>query len=273
MNEDNRKRALAEVVSVDAWHRGFSQKVEHVELHVDVVFKDGRIGGDKDSDVRFRLRLRRAEVVVIVPQTEPARIDKASVSRDAPSIKGTATQTRKIAKHASVAAKAKTRVSTDAGDAALDLSGSAGATASSDTVIKLVQTVQSMSVTQIQTADDDYAWLVEPTLGPTLAGRPWDASAAPRLKVLDTRQDRTKGIEPHVRVEVRCRREDLEITDITLRNGAGLLGFATDPLGRNKLAAAEALIRTRLFEAGLITGEISDPFAQMTLCATIAEAG
>lgn len=271
MIEDNRKRALAEVVSIDAWHRGFSQKVDRVDLHVDVVFKDGRIGGEQDSDVRFRLRLKRAEIVVIVPATEPARIDKRSVSRDAPRIKGTATQTRKISRRLSAGARASAAASTGGSKASIDLAVDARAAASSDTVVKLVQAIQSLNVTQIQTADNDYAWVVEPTMEKTLAGRPWDAQAAPRLKVIDERLDRTRGIEPHVRVEVRCRREDLEISDISLKDRAGWMAHAADPLRRNRVAAAEALIRTRLFEAGLITGDISDPFAQMTLCAAIAE--
>ena len=65
MADDNRKRALADVVTVDAWHAEFSNDAPRVDLHIDVVFGVGRIGGGESAGVRFRLSLRRAEVVVV----------------------------------------------------------------------------------------------------------------------------------------------------------------------------------------------------------------
>lgn len=271
MNQDNRKRALAEVVAVDAWHQGFTQKVDRVDLHVDVAFMSGRVGGEPGDDVRFRLRLKRAEVVVIVPPTEPAKIDKASVSRDTPQIAAKATEKRLLKTQISAGAKGKAKVNQAGPGGGLDLTFDASSSRSKETAITITQALQAMSVTQTETADGAYSWIVEPAVNETLAGKPWDASKAPRLKVIDKRPDRTKGIEPNIRIEVRCRREDLEITDIALKNQTVWAGFAKDPLGRNKVAAAEALIRTKLFQAGLMAGDLDDPFAQMTLCATIAE--
>lgn len=271
MNQDNRKRALAEIVAVDAWHQGFTQKVERVDLHVDVVFQSGRVGGEPGDDVRFRLRLKRAEVVVIVPPTEPAKIDKGSISRDAPQISAKATEKREISTKVAAGVKSKAKLDQTGPGGGLNLTLDASAIRSKDAAVIITQSLQAMSVTQTETADGDYSWVVEPSVNKTLAGRPWDAGKAPRLKVVDQRQDRTKGIEPNIRIEVRCRREDLDITDITLKNQTAWAGFAKDPLGRNKVAAAEALIRTKLFQAGLVAGHLDDPFAQMTLCAAIAE--
>jgi hypothetical protein len=79
-NSENRRRALAEVVSVDAWHEQFGHGVPKVDLHVDVVFENGRVGAEKESPVRFRLSVRQAEVVILIPELEPASVDKKSVS-------------------------------------------------------------------------------------------------------------------------------------------------------------------------------------------------
>ena len=61
-NSDNRKRAFADVVTVDAWHGSFLEGHAKVDLHVDVVFGTARVGGESQSPVRFRLSAKRAEV-------------------------------------------------------------------------------------------------------------------------------------------------------------------------------------------------------------------
>lgn len=70
-NADNRKRAFADVVSIDAWHDSFSEAYASVDLHADVVFGTARVGGECDSPIRFRLSVKRAEVVIVIPNTEP----------------------------------------------------------------------------------------------------------------------------------------------------------------------------------------------------------
>src|SRR2546423_71274 len=91
-NFDNRRRAFADVVSIDAWHPPFSDQVSRVDLHADVVFGTARIGGENESAVRFRLSVKRAEIVVVVPDSEPVGVDRSSVSRDAPEFEGRLTE-------------------------------------------------------------------------------------------------------------------------------------------------------------------------------------
>jgi hypothetical protein len=91
-NSDNRKRAFADVVTIDAWHESFLEDHAKVDLHVDVVFGTARIGGESQSPVRFRLSAKRAEVVVIIPDSEPVSVDRNSVSRDAPELQGHLTE-------------------------------------------------------------------------------------------------------------------------------------------------------------------------------------
>ena len=73
--ERNRKRGLAEVVSIDAWHERFGESCDRADLHANVTFMTGRLGGEPESQVRFRLSLKRAEIVVVIPETEPLSVD------------------------------------------------------------------------------------------------------------------------------------------------------------------------------------------------------
>lgn len=270
MDEDNRRRTFSEIVSLDAWHEGFTALRKAVDLHVDVAFSTGRIGAEAGSNVRFRLRLKRAEVVVIVPPTEPAKIDKASVSRGSRSVQVKVTEVRK----SKIAGQGSGAVGGNASSRGMSVKANARAGASLSKsrakAVEISENGSALSVKQVATADGDYAWVVESSIEGALEGRPWDAVAEPRLKVIDSRADRSKGIAPSVRVEIRCLREDLEILDIALKD-PNWAAIARDPLGRNRTLAAEAVIRTRLFESGLFNGDIADPFAKITLCATIAE--
>ena len=64
----NNPRAFAETVAVDVWRTPFSGDRAEADLHIDVVFGEGRIGGKAQTEyspVRFRLSLKQAEVNVV----------------------------------------------------------------------------------------------------------------------------------------------------------------------------------------------------------------
>jgi len=92
-----------------------------------------------------------------------------------------------------------------------------------------------MIVVQSQTADGHYPWTVESPRSSVLVGRPWDANKQPRLKLVDKRKDRSKGIPPTVRVEVRCRREDLIIENLEIKD-EGLWASVKRKAGSQKTA-------------------------------------
>lgn len=126
-------------------------------------------------------------------------------------------------------------------------------------------------VTQSKNVDGQYRWSVEHRSQKAIVGRPWDAIKQPRLQLVDQRRDRTKGIPATVRVEVKCRREDLmieglEIKDETLWQAARRkVGF------KNKMAAAESYIRDHLSKEGLEVKNIEDVFGTVTLGSVTAE--
>lgn len=272
MTQSNRKRGLADVVSVEAWHKEFRGKIAKSDLHVDVVFMSGRIGGMLTDEVRFQLSLKRAEVVVILPVGEPAKVDPASVSRDTPLRKISARETTRLKKEAGAKAGLKGSLDVVKPKLGATLDISAGMSAAKEKVVAIAETLGSITATHSRNDDGDHRWVLTPSVEAVLDGRPW-ASGSPRLKVMDTRTDRIKSLPPSIRVEVRCRREDLHITSIALKDDEKWSLIKLGPDHRNKIAAAEALIRTRLFEDGLLHAgaDITDPYTQMTLVAVAAE--
>jgi hypothetical protein len=271
-NFDNRKRAFADVVTIDAWHNAFDNENSKADLHADIVFGVARVGGESESPVRFRLSIKRAEIVVVVPESEPVSVDRTSVSRDSPDLQARLTEVNEQATQANVKGSISGSLGPIGltGSAGLDAGAQASITASRKLEISSV--VSLMLVTQSQTVDGHYRWAIEPQLGQILEGRPWDASKQPRLKLVDKRKDRSKGIPPIVRVEVRCRREDLTIEDLQIKDDS-LWESAKSRFGfKNKMAAAESYIRDRLTEEGLEVKNIHDIFATLTLGSVTAGA-
>jgi hypothetical protein len=93
----------------------------------------------------------------------------------------------------------------------------------------------------------------------------------PRLALEDNRKDPYSGIPPAVRVEVRCKREDLEIEDLVIKDESQWEALKRGFGFGNKMAAAESYIRDRLMDEGLDVVNIEDVFAQITLGIVIAE--
>jgi hypothetical protein len=131
--------------------------------------------------------------------------------------------------------------------------------------------VHLMLVMQSKTADGHYRWSIEPRTAKTLEGRPWDAQKQPRMKLKDERKDRSK-IPPSVRVELSCRREDLCIEDIRLKDETLWDKIKDRAKLGNNIAAAESYIRERLAEEGLEVQNIEDRFGYLTLYSITATA-
>ena len=257
------------MVTIEAWHDDFGKP--RVNLHADVVFGTARLGGEAESPVRFRLRVKRAEVIVIVPDSEPVSIDRLSVSRDSPELHGRLKEA--FAKKSQGGVKGGLSASLSK----LGFSGKASAEAQAEATVsaskefEMSGDVPLISVTQSKTADGHYRWSLEPHNSRALEGRPWDAMQQPRLALQDNRKDRSSGIPPTVRVEVHCKREDLEIEDLVIKDESQWKAVKRGLGSGNKMAAAESYIRDRLMSEGLDVVNIEDVFGQITLGSVIAE--
>ncbi len=272
MNQRNRKRSLADVVGVEAWHDGFSAKSGKAKLHIDVVFGKARMGSVPSDRVQFRLALKQAEVVIVIPPGEPLGVDPASVVRDAPEVKGVMTHRSETENGAALDAGLRLGIDPATLGGKVKLGASARRKTSQRQVLESAAKLAGLEVKHMRNSEGEHRWIIGPGVGALLDGRPWP-SDKPRLKLVDRRAASFRALEPTVRVEVRCRREDLEIIDIRFKDIARQQAFLCREGRRNRIAAAEALIRSHLLQEGLIDpkADLSDDFLELTLADTIVE--
>lgn len=93
-----------------------------------------------------------------------------------------------------------------------------------------------------------------------LNGTPWSAEEK-LLTYKDTGHRRTVGEPPELRIELRCRREDLHITGIELTDK----GKPFYQLSANHQLAIEQYLKAELLRVGFIVGDVSDPFSEVIL--------
>lgn len=265
----NSARALGEVVRLQAWHEEFSPQKRTVDLFADVTFHDGRCGGEEGSKVRFKLRIKQAEFQIVPLATEPVKVVDGSVDRKIQQATGkrvtTANDTASAAAKAAAGVNSSSTSLPDA-KAALDVSGSASTKMATKTTI----TEQVCQIEVLHSADGDMqTWRFSPGAGAdALLGKAWpDPAKSPRLKLQDTRGKGANSLPPVVKLVIRCRREDLLISDIALvPDGGNALANAVGQIFKpNNLLAAEAYIRNRLAEARLSHGNFANPYATITL--------
>jgi hypothetical protein len=261
---------FADVLSVDGWFMK-TEKEDELSLHADVVFGQGRIGGENASPVRFKLAIKRANLVIVLMATEPMSILKETVSRDGPSIEGKRTTEEATGSKNLVAGSASLK--SEGGSVKPFVSGSLESNIGHENREQLIATekVLGISVKQTINATGDYKWELLPGIGAILNGRPWDAAKIPRMILKDHRTQNNKQLPVTVRLEVSCLREDLEITEIQLKSKKNFADFLASPFKENKLVAAEAYIRNNIIENGLGDIDISEPFAAMTLAIKVVE--
>jgi hypothetical protein len=113
--------------------------------------------------------------------------------------------------------------------------------------------------------------MLKPEIDPYMEGRPWNPVDKPLAMLVDERKNRTKGLAPSARLEMICLREDLEISDIKLKDDNAMQRLLNIVSSQNKIEAAEAYIRNQLEEAGMEVGDLSDKYTKITLADVFAD--
>lgn len=265
------RQAFAELVSVDAWHKPLDGKTKTVDVHADVVFGEARVSGD-GSPVRFRLRLRRATLIVKVPETEPGSIPKSSVYRAESQtlIELTRRTTEKTQLDAHIHASAGIGHTGVKAEAKMEADARASASCSEEA--KSVQKIRPVVADyRYDREQDAHAWDFKSAIDPHLLGRPWDGASQVILTLHDERAKATKSLAPALQVCLVYRREDLIIEDIELTDESRWNKVKAS-LSGSKMKAAEAYIREELLRNGLAIGDLKDKFSQITFVDMLATA-
>ena len=259
MTTPNNPRVFAETISLDVWRTEFSGDKAEADLHIEVGFFKGRLGGAeiKDSPVRFRLSLKRAEVHVLRDTSKAIRIPASSLAR----LPLTKSQ-MKTTSTSSTDMKGQAGASVSEKSAGVSASGEVIAKSQITKKIEREEDVGEMHVTHRKLpGDGGYVFLIEPLNSSTLKGSPWEADD-PRMKIRDTKSSRKRGDPPEVSVQLRCKREDLHIEDVQIKDPSIMNG---DFLSRNKTIAVEQYIKSEILKMGFACGDLSEPFAELIL--------
>ncbi|MCW4461961.1 hypothetical protein OK349_09605 [Sphingomonas sp. BT-65] len=267
MSGNNLKRIFADVVSIDSWHTPFDGRTGTATVHIDAVFGEARLGGEANAPIRFRLSLRRADVVVAIAPTEPLAVDKGSVARNQSISSVKIARRSETSTDINMSANAKVAFPVVAAAAA---SGGLGMKQASSEVVSSEEQMRLVLITQSKTHDGHYRWECKPTLGAKLNGRPWDPEKDPRFSVKDLRKSANQ-IQGSMRIEVRCRREDLIIEDIDIKDQGILEKISNSYNLKNKIAAVEAYLTHILSSENLEFANISDPFGSICLADVMVE--
>ena len=256
MSKPNNPRAFAEVISIDVWRTKFSDDKAIADLHIDVGFFKGRLGGDilSESPVRFELSLKRAEVHVIRDAAGVLKIPPSSVARtSAPTSKSKTTKIKEGSAKGSAGVSLKNNKPAIGIDT--ELSGSTQVTQK----IEREEDLGNMHVSHRKDANG-YVFILEPTEQVSLAGNAWNPDT-PRMQVQDTKSSRKRGEPPEVTVQIRCKREDLHIENVQFKDK----NWFQNALSKNKEVAVEQYLKKVIFDMGLECGDLSEPFTSIVL--------
>lgn len=275
-NRNNQKQIFADLVSLEAWHDEFTEENSRTQLFANVVFGEATMGTKATDKVTFRLKINRAEVIVIINDTEPACIDPREVARfvNASRIKRTVTQ--ELERSGTVVASAEVGINGIKG-ASLKASGSAlgNITASEKETLEQNEEISLFEITQSRDSQQNYRWIIEQIANNPLMGAAWDPNESPLVTIMDRRKGNKTTLPPSIRVAVQCLRENLVISDLKIKNPEKVKGLKRlvkkDNINPINLRAAETVIRNSLTEYGLEAGKLDENFSRILLGSILAE--
>lgn len=259
----NRAKLLADIVSIDAWHAAFSEERAVVDLHIDVVFRTTRVGGESSSPVRFTLSIKNAEVILVIPENEPIDVLASSVKRH-----GTPTKVvRETKTQSSANLQAGASIAVEGGAKFKGNIGGHAAKSLEENIVSSQEILEMMCLTS-KTREGNYRWELRAVDGAALHGRGWQADES--ICKIKRREIYGSNIEPSIRVDVRCFRQDLIIDNLELKNEELWQRVNFGNASKKRLAAAEEYIKNRILEEGLQCVDVSEPYALMTIASVIA---
>lgn len=264
---DNRLRSIGQLAVVGGWFEQEANNPSRYSLHLNATFKEERLGGIESSNIHFRVRLEKCEIVVVLPERGVGfKIDQKTLARTAPSPSVTLSDKSQKTSTGSVGVD----VGLENKVPFLKAISSFARKESSESQVENNRTVPKIETLNSMTHDGHVSWIVTPNIG-SLLGSLWNPVEEPRFTLMDTRpsesgdDDKIKNLPPMALVEVRCKREDITIYDIKFKDleKQGVLQNRENQ--EIRLRAAEAFLRTEIQKQRLNVGDIQDRFSDLTL--------
>jgi len=271
VSNNNKHKKLGRLAITRAWFDPVADTTppRHA-FKMDIVFTNERLGGGPDDPVRFRVGMKQCEVVVIPPISDPSiRIDERTI------LSGSSPATVTIKRETEASAEVSGEAHLDLGATGLSSGANVKAAAKRRRVVH-ASTEEVLPVllgTRSQSQEGHQSWNIRRIDGTeTLEGQLWDAHAdGPRFELLDRRpemareSDKRTGLHPAVVVEIRCKREDLEIVDIDVTDSADAKIMLGLPSRKKAMKVAEAFLKQQLQKECLRVGDIHEPFSDIVV--------
>lgn len=256
--EDNFKRALAEVVSIDGWHNADPEQPAQADIHMHVSFRTATMGrGDKKAKVTFDLAILQAEVIVHISENSALDVVGGTVDQTDPSeMSSTSTMTRTSGQSMTGEASAERGKGFWS-----KVAGKIWNTREKKQVVEGKQTQRNIDASYFK-LDGHHGWILTPQHGSELRGAVWKAKEERRLRVIDDRSDEARerdnrnGFDPEVNLLVRCLPEHLEISNVRATDERIKNQIPDKVVDQIQMTAAEQYLKERLLEENLV---IADP--------------
>ena len=267
---DNRRRVLAEVMAIDAWHQPFRNDERTSSVHVDVSFQQGRLGGnDANMPFTFKIFLKRALLTITLEA--PLTLDRSTVARGIP-VNGSDLSALLNAKGRAMATK-NTGGVVDPNTLSDALSHNTGASELDNTKNRLnvVQQIPKILVSPKPRGASEYAWDLQPAYQEFLEGQPWHPAEEPRLYVNSLKKPLL--IDPSIRVTLSCAFEDIDISDLQPKK-AGLLEKIR-MVAQNDISNAAAIqyLKLTLRDLDLEVSDLDNRFSDLVVAEVFAAVG
>jgi len=262
----NFKRVFADVISLDAWHEPFRLDQETYGVFAEISFSEGRMGGD-DPEIPFTFNVRLKKALLSIRLEEPLALDRHSVARGIPARQAEYTQVIRAKEAARSHVGLKGKITPALIAAALSGEISKSTEIGKDEELKIVKEVPEILVTARPEGPRGYSWELEPLMNEYLKGQPWDPIEPPRMRV---HAPASAGLDPAIKVEIRCALEDLDITSMIPKDESIVQKITGLPRRDVNEAVAIHHLKKVLTEVDLFPGKLDNRFNSILLADVLA---
>ncbi|HBN48748.1 MULTISPECIES: hypothetical protein [Thalassospira] len=267
----NRIRHLDALLGVDAWHKKKNRSSKIMTIHARVHFHKGRLGGGDNDNVEFAVRLKAAEILarpvgdVKINPEKTLDLSRVKTVNHTESIKEQ--KSSKVGGGLALIAKTS-GILADA-----SLVAEANTTKQHERQLTNNRDLFEIKITTTYGNDGNPIWLLSPahelqagnSQEAFLEGSGWDPKEQPLMTIRDERGKDSKALEPEVQLTIRCKREDIHISDIRYK-AENLEWKDTKKSDPKKLFLAEQFLRNKLMETGLSFDKSGANHSTFTLC-------
>lgn len=263
---NNQKRYLSQVLSLDAWHDKISTD-SGSSVHVELSFHSGRLGGD-NSEFPFTFNISLRKALLSVEVEHPLEIDRRTIAR---SIPGNQAELTKIIDTHNVA-KSNASFGGKISPASMHVSASGSmqldSQVSQEEKMKIIQAIPGIIAIPKPVNSQSYSWELIPGHSESLDGQPWHPVDEPRLKTLPAKKK--SKLSPSVKIKLSCLLEDINITDLKLKDERPIAIIKEMAINKMNMKAAIQHLKLSLGEMQLEAGQLDDRFSRLLIADMLA---